>query len=353
MKVVHIGNIGNFAYNIVKYLRRTGIEADVVVRRGAEPTADPTNEDPGIRTNPPSWLIYWEKNPTGYVRLTKTLMEYDLIQGYAGAPMFLQFLPKPYVAHSTGYDMRVLALQKTVTGRLMKRAYEKAKVVFFSNPDQLDAIDELGLKEIQFIPFIVDIEKYAPKKKPKSPHPLLLFHPSRLDWKIKGNDIFLRAYAKFVKQKKNARGTMLLLVDWGVDKEKTKELIKREGIEENVRFLPQMDKNKIADYYHKVDVVVDQFILGSYGLAGLEAMACGKAVLGYVLPKHFRRCYGGLPPIINAKEEHTIHNKLVDIAERRIDLAIVGKKSREWVMEHHAPEKVIAKIVKQYNRILG
>ena len=55
--------------------------------------------------------------------------------------------------------------------------------------------------------------------------------------------------------------------------------------------------------YADADIVLDQFRLGSYGVAACEAMAAGRLVIGHVLPsvrEHVRSTHGLELPIIEA-----------------------------------------------------
>lgn len=350
MRIIHIGNLGNLAYNIVKFLRRRGIEADLLVRKGDEPTADPAFEDPKIVKNPPPWLVYWKRrHPLSMVGLVPKVLRYDIIQGYCGAPIYLQFIPKKYIAYSMGSDMRELAFEKRVWGKLMKRAYKKARVVIFSNPDQLDAIERLELKNTKFIPFIVDTERYKPgKPKIDFGYKLVIFHPPRLDWRMKGNDVFLRAFAKFAKEREDV---LLILVDWGIDRGRTKALAKKLGINGSIKFVQVMEKRELIDFYNSVDIVADQFVLGSVGLLATEAMACGKPIIAYFLEEHFKKCYKELPPILNGKSEEAILKNLLNLTSSKAKCRLIGKKSREWAMRHHHWKKVTKKMEEIYESL--
>ena len=49
-----------------------------------------------------------------------------------------------------------------------------------------------------------------------------VFHPTRHDWKDKGNDIFLRAFVRFAKENKNVH---LITINHGIDSERSMELV--------------------------------------------------------------------------------------------------------------------------------
>ncbi len=351
MRILHIGNTGNLAYELVKFSRRAGLEADLLIREGSEWTADPAREDPELRESRPPWLIYWKRRtPLSMLGLLPKFRGYDVVQAYSGAPAYVQFLGKPYIAYSTGYDLRTLALQSTLGGTLMRRAYVNARVVIFSNPDQLDAIRRLGLRNTRFLPFIIDTDKYAPGAKKAESGPFVIFHPSRLDWKIKGNDVFIRAFAKFAGKRKDAK---LVIVDWGADAEKTSGLIRELGIEGRVEKLPLMGKPELVEQYRRADLVLDQLVVGSLGLLANEAMACGKPVVSAINEADFRECYPELPPVINAGREDEILEAMLELEGDRKKLESLGRRSREWVEKYAHWKAVVSALAGLYEEAGG
>lgn len=60
---------------------------------------------------------------------------------------------------------------------------------------------------------------------------------------------------------------------------------------------------QMPEVFSSSDIVLDQFRLGSYGVAACEAMAAGRVVVGHVLPQvrdHIERVYGLPLPIVEA-----------------------------------------------------
>jgi hypothetical protein len=88
------------------------------------------------------------------------------------------------------------------------------------------------------------------------------------------------------------------------------------------------------------DVVVDQFALGVFGTAALEAMACGRPVLMHIDQALFeqRRPEYSPPPVLQAASEDEIATVLADLAAGSIDPAAAGRRARGWVAEYHGPQ---------------
>ncbi len=160
MKVLHIGNIANVAFNNVKALRSLGFEADLLLKKNSSGSSNPENEDQGILSNPPEWLKVWPGSPASSLKLPLLARNYDLIQAYAGVPAYAQFFGKPLLPFCTGSDLRLTVFSGSIQGRLLARAYKKAKRVLYSNCDHYLYAQKLGLKNASYFPLMVDSEKY-------------------------------------------------------------------------------------------------------------------------------------------------------------------------------------------------
>lgn len=140
----------------------------------------------------------------------------------------------------------------------------------------------------------------------------LVFHPTRADWKIKGNDILIKGFAKFVKNNLNA---ILMIVEHGKklseDMIRNHKLIDELKITDNVKIIEgPLNTTDLAYYYNCADVVADQFKLGEGGVIYLEAMACKKPVLINLDQIEQKKVFEEPPPIINAKNSDEINDCL-------------------------------------------
>lgn len=85
------------------------------------------------------------------------------------------------------------------------------------------------------------------------------------------------------------------------------------------------------------DVVLDQFLLGSYGVAACEAMAAGLVVVGHVSPRvreRVRSSTGRALPIVEATPA-TLESVLRHLADAPDERARLGTLGRAFVREIH------------------
>lgn len=95
------------------------------------------------------------------------------------------------------------------------------------------------------------------------------------------------------------------------------------------RRLAGVDPSDMPREYGKADIVLDQFALGSYGVAACEAMAAGKVVLGHVTPlvrEHVREETGLDLPIVECPADRIdeVLRELAADPARRHELGEAG-----------------------------
>lgn len=99
----------------------------------------------------------------------------------------------------------------------------------------------------------------------------------------------------------------------------------------------------------RCDVFIDQLVLGSHGVAALEAMACGKPVICYIKPSMVPQ-YPDDMPIVSATKETlpAVLSDLINNPERRHEL---GKQGRAYVEKYHDAHQLARELVLLYERL--
>jgi hypothetical protein len=98
------------------------------------------------------------------------------------------------------------------------------------------------------------------------------------------------------------------------------------------------------------DIMLDQFIIGSYGIAALEAMAFGKPAICYITDSVLNKMPESFP-MVNANPDNLekILGALLSDGEKR---QCIGKKSRVYVEQYHDSRKVVHKLVEIYKCVI-
>jgi glycosyltransferase involved in cell wall biosynthesis len=282
---------------------------------------------------------------------------YDVVQMNGAYPAFIPLgLPRiPYVAFEHG-TMRGLPFENTSRGRLLALGYRQAAKVIITNPDVVAQARRLGVENYVFVPHPLDEEKYRPGPSKLRADleaegvDLVLLCPSRHDWDVKGSDRILRAFAELVRTDRPK--ALLLLNEWGAEVERSRTLVRELGVGRNVRWLRPLPKLRLIDAYRAADVVLDQFLIGTFGAVAPEAMACGTPVVMAFDSEIHKWCFSELPPVVDARTPEQIYSALRRLAEDEAERARLGQLGRQWIERHHGWRLVAERQIKIYEEVL-
>lgn len=113
--------------------------------------------------------------------------------------------------------------------------------------------------------------------------------------------------------------------------------------------IENMSHQQATETYRKADVVIDQLLIGSYGLVSIENMALGKPVICYINEK-MRTYYPKDLPIISADVKN-IKNKIEYLIKNQDYLKQLGLKGRKYVEQYHDINILKYKILEIYKAI--
>ena len=339
MKILVAGNLANTGFYMVSKLRQNNINVELLMEENPRPVSDPKNT--GEIDEYPKWINFWKKNRNWKFQIIKKMREYDIICAATELPIFAYMAQRPFVALATGSDLRELAKAKSIKGRLLRRAYKKARALIFTDPDLIYSAKELKLENTLYCPPIRDFEKIKTSDNiDLDKRKFNIFFPTNQIWNVKGNDIFIDAFVKIAEKRDNIH---LILIKKGEDFEKTLELLESANIQGKFTVLPKpLNQNDLAGYYQNCDLVVDQFILGSLGSIGLEAMFLGKPVMAYADEKVYSKLYEEVPPIVNCKSREEIEASLIELLDN-LEVSQTGELAKKWILKYHNPDMVTQK----------
>ena len=160
-------------------------------------------------------------------------------------------------------------------------------VVAFTT-DEVDALaDMYGVapERIQVVPGGVDLDRFQQRDKTTArqrlgfqPHDQIMLYVGRLD-PFKGPEVLLRT----LHAMRGTPGAFLEFVggegDADPEAKRLNRLAQELGIADRVRWQSAVPQDELVDYYNAADVCVVPSYHESFGLAALEAMACGSPVV--------------------------------------------------------------------------
>lgn len=306
---MHIGSVAGVPQNISAAQRRLGQRSDVLSFEYHD-FGYPTDFHYPIKLDYSSKRSIYLSNPINLLqkmpRLLPIVKDYDLLHFHysSGLPFGLDFplwrlLHKKVVVHHHGTDIRNKG-EHWFLNRFAQR-------IFVSTPDLLE-----WSQNAIWIPNPLDLELYpyvgVKEKQENDADPIKIIHaPSKR--MLKGTEDVLRAVKQLKSQGYNIK---LILVE-------------------------NTPHKGALEYYKQADIVIDQLLIGWYGMVAQECMALGKPVCVYLredlegyIPSH---------PMLNTNSDNIVNNlkQLIEDAALRANL---GEKGRIYVEKVHNSAKI-------------
>ena len=353
MRILQAGN-ANFGYIMARELRRRGIEADLLISyqtiSGQNFSInDPKSHDPGISSYP-DWVIFYDRDKkTKTFSIIQAMKKYDLVCAYNTLPLHAMLSGRPYVAVTGGDELRKKAFERSLTGYMLKRAYKKADYIVYTWPVAKPYLDRLGLDGV-YIPRIWDAQSFARTAEQPTDSTLKIFHPTAQLWDLKGNENFLRAFARLCSE---GRNVYLYYVDWGRDSQRAKSILAEPEAARRTKVIPgPVSRETLSEFMSKSDVLADQFNTGSFTRMGIEAFYFGIPVMLYLDEGLYRQAHGDLPDTLQCRTEPQIYEKILWAMDNKDRLKVMAAASREWVLRHFDLQKNVDRHVELYQKIL-
>jgi len=206
MNILIAGNMANLGYAVAKELRKNGLNTTLLMNKNPKSfkpsISDPLIYDPSLKGNYPDWIIFYDTSRRfWYFDIIKEMRKskYHLIQANVELPIFAYFSQTPFLVQTQGSDLRELAFSNSLRGFLLRHAYKKAKILLHSSPDFFSLFPKLGLQNDLFLPIPLNHYFFSPQNFAKdSQENFVIFHPTNLEWRLKGNDIFIKGFCKIL-----------------------------------------------------------------------------------------------------------------------------------------------------------
>lgn len=362
MRLLVAGNLANMGYELANAFNQAGIETKLLLPKYPIQSEDPKTINPELtKMGYPDWIIRYDNHNRKFslrnwkIQVIREMRkkEYDLIIALTEFPIFAMFSNRPFIAHSTGSDMRSLAFQKSFKGFLMRLAYKRANMIIWSEPDKWPHIQKLGIlhkahfvgipRNSKLYPQIVDRKELKDK--------FIIFHPTAQNWKEKGNELFLHAYNQLCSLRNDI---YLIISERGPDIEKAKHILETGNAKNNYRLVPYLDTTSLQYYYNLVDIIVDQFVFTSFGMITIEAMKCAKPVMVKINESLYKKFYGSLPPgLINCNTQDEIFDNLNNLASHRESCIRLGNQNKEWLEKNLSNSKLVELYIDLCSKIIS
>jgi glycosyltransferase involved in cell wall biosynthesis len=398
MKIGFLGNANNYPFILARALKRLGQEVVFILLFDQACRLDrPENRYTDLGPPYPDWII--DVSPMDVWKYEVELPQLDeVLQVLRGcdAVVLNQYalclapeIKRPTMALLTGTDILTLGkydfvdhmvnhfirghrvrevelfyLRRVFAQRLGIRS---AFLVIFFPPGAIPEGDAilagLGVKESRRLSLkMVDVEEILPVPPPFN-NPVRIFCATRLTWDksrppfhteldYKGSDIMVRGLGMFVRMKPDT-ALDIHLVKKGAHVSETMALVEEEGLSPYVTWHEEMSQMEVWEQFKRADIIFEQLDTSDIGMAGLDAMALGRPVIGH---ERYRRIQEGTDqpsPICEATTPEEVaaqlHRLVLDPEERQR----VGKASRRYVETCFSADLAARTVMDRLTSFLG
>ncbi len=394
MRVHFVENTCNANYVAVKHLRRAGVDAHLFYPCDEHFQKDPISEDAELARSLPDWLHPYTREDLGsnpYLdispELLKEMGDCDIIHAQDVGLVWAARTGRPYVWQPHGSDLYFKPFygywrdrlpnspaEVMLVPHLVRQAIRSASAIliqwWFAAWEQgLTLIRDLGCHDrIVHLPFAFVGDQFCPGERPPlsallpdcrlSPDALLLFHPSRQLVRPDQTEYFgnEKLYQALGRLRDNAPPFALVIVEKGnPDEALAKQVIRDNGIEQHVIWMPQMPRNRLIEWYRAADLTVCELAGGSTGSAGIEALACGCPLMANFLVHSDKATFwppSSVPPLLNVDSVASIVTALEQCFADRPSLLRRRAESRAWFEANLAAPAVTQRYAELYQQVL-
>lgn len=284
------------------------------------------------------------------------LFPFTTADGYTfanGAPLVCGPVNLPWPGGAARVPRLAARLAGSVTDRLERRAHAltlaRAARLLVTGRSSLDALPADARDRCVDVPFGVDAEVFRPRPFPDEPTIMFLSVLQRR----KGVEVLVRAMPYVLRRVPRAR-----LVIAGDDPHGLRpalEALARElGVADAVRFTGAVPVAGAATVFARATVVAQPSLGEPFGMTVIEAMACGRPVVG--------TASGGIPDAIVDRrggrlvppgDERLLADALCRVLEQQGEAEALGAFNRRLVEERYALDVVVDRIEETYAAVTG
>lgn len=185
---------------------------------------------------------------------------------------------KPYIISVWGSDVYDFPNKSFIHREILKYNLKKADLVLSTSKVMAEETNKYTDKEILITPFGVDIDRFKPNKDNKEKNDEIVIGTVKTLEDNYGIDYLIKAFNIVIKRNKNLK-LKLRIAGKGSKEEELRNLCKEFNIEDYVEFLGYIEQKEVPRVFNSFDIAVFPSIFESFGVAAVEAEACGIPVI--------------------------------------------------------------------------
>jgi len=260
----------------------------------------------------------------------------------------------PEAVHYVAKSSRTKSFVKRMAWSYVKFYLRRSDAVIVPSNAIKDLLIEHGLeKDIYVIPSGIDAKRFNPGVNGETIRESLgikdgnlVLYVGRLV-KEKNLEVLIKAAPKVLKELPNCK---FMVAGMGPASEYYKNMVMENDLKEGIVFQGYVKDEDLARYYSASDVFIFPSKFETQGLTALEAMACGKPVVGadfLAIKEIVKDGYNGY--LFNPDDPDDCAEKIVKTVNKK---SVMGKNARQTALEYSI-EKCMDKLLKVYEKCIN
>ncbi len=259
----------------------------------------------------------------------------------------------PFIVSVWGSDIFEFPLKSIVHKNIIKYVFSKADKIFSTSKVMAGEIQKYTNKNIDITPFGINTGIFKPMDviSPFEKGDMIIGTVKNLR-PIYGIDRLINI-VHLIKTKWPEFPVKLLIVGGGPQENELKALVKKFNLDKHTIFTGGLDNQEVPKYYNMMSLAVFTSKSESFGVAALEASACGIPVVVSDVPGFRETVVDGKSGIIiNAGDLSSVAKTIKNLLENQKQKNEMGGFGRKWVLENFEEEKMINNMIALYEHIL-
>lgn len=125
--------------------------------------------------------------------------------------------------------------------------------------------------------------------------------------------------------------------------------LRESGLNIELDIIENVTNVEVFERIQNADLVIDQLLIGWYGVLSVEAMAIGKPVMAYIRQDLIDQLEKDCPLIVTNIQ--TLENDIKSILNKPEDLKTIGLKSKKFVKRYHCSKVVAQRALEIYETL--
>lgn len=260
----------------------------------------------------------------------------------------------PYVISVWGTDIYDFPNGGFIQKMIIKYNLKKADYIFSTSKDMARETNKYTNKNIYITPFGVDMEVFKPiNKTTQNNQDVFTIGTIKTLEKKYGIDYLIRAFA-LLKESIRDKKLVLKIGGSGSQYDNLVNLAEELNIIDSIEFLGRIPQDKVAQIFNSFDIAVFPSLRESFGVAAVEAQACGVPVIVTNVGGHPEVIQDDKTGIVVEPENYIqIKDAIIKLIEDESLIRSMSRDSINFIKENYEINLNFNEIEKIYINILN